>query len=312
LLGIQPLARHDLELIFRTADEFQTVLDRPIKKVPAMREVTIGNLFFESSTRTRMAFELAEKRLSADVTNFSAAASSLKKGETLLDTVRNILALKVDMIVVRHPHPGAAAFLANKVDATVINAGDGTHEHPTQAILDTYTLRQRLGELTGVRVVITGDIKHSRVALSNIFALQRLGAEVAVCGPPTLLPRYIDSLGVHVFTDLDQALLWGEVMMMLRIQTERMEAAYFPDLREYARLYGLNAKRLRRIDKELLVMHPGPVNRGVELTDEVADHPTTSLILDQVTNGLATRMAVLYLLSGGSQPNLAQASASSA
>jgi aspartate carbamoyltransferase catalytic subunit len=297
LLGIKYLSKRDIELIFETTDNFKEVINRPLKKVPSLRDVTIANLFFENSTRTKLSFELAEKRLSADVINFSSSSSSVTKGETLIDTVNNILAMKVDMIVMRHAYPGAAYFLSNKVNAKIINAGDGTHEHPTQALLDAYSIKEQLGSVAGKKVVIVGDILHSRVALSNIFCLQKLGARVMVCGPPTLIPKYIDSLGVEVEYDFGKALAWCDVVMMLRIQMERQEDQYFPSLREYMRWYGLNAKRLKSIKKELVVLHPGPINRGVEITSEVADSDQ-AIILDQVENGVAVRMAVLYLLAG--------------
>lgn len=299
LLGIKELSAADIELIFRTADGFKEVLNRPIKKVPSLRDLTIANLFFESSTRTRVSFELAEKRLSADVVNFSSSGSSVSKGETLVDTVNNILAMKVDMVVMRHPDPGAAVFLSRHVDARIVNAGDGTHEHPTQALLDAYSIREKLGRVKGVKVLIVGDILHSRVALSNIFCLQKLGAEVMLCGPDTLMPRYIASLGVRVEHDLDKALKWCDVANMLRIQLERQGGdgvANFPSLREYAMRYGLDLERYQRIGKEVIIMHPGPINRGVEVTSQVADH-ASSIILDQVENGVAIRMAVLYLLA---------------
>ncbi len=299
LLGIKDLTAADIELIFRTADGFKEVLNRPIKKVPSLRDITIANLFFESSTRTRVSFELAERRLSADVVNFSASGSSVSKGETLVDTVNNILAMKVDMVVMRHPDPGAAMFLSRHIDARIVNAGDGTHEHPTQALLDAYSIREKLGRLNKVKVLIVGDILHSRVALSNIFCLQKMGAEVMLCGPTTLLPRYIDSLGVRVEHDLDKALAWCDVANMLRIQLERQGGdglANFPSLREYAIRFGLDLERYQRIGKEVVIMHPGPINRGVEVTSQVADH-ANSIILDQVENGVAIRMAVLYLLA---------------
>lgn len=299
LLGIKDLSSADIELIFRTADGFKEVLNRPIKKVPSLRDITIANLFFESSTRTRVSFELAERRLSADVVNFSASGSSVSKGETLVDTVNNILAMKVDMVVMRHPDPGAAMFLSRHIDARIVNAGDGTHEHPTQALLDAYSIREKLGRLNKVKVLIVGDILHSRVALSNIFCLQKMGAEVMLCGPSTLLPRYIDSLGVRVEHDLDKALAWCDVANMLRIQLERQGGdglANFPSLREYAVRFGLDLERYQRIGKEVVIMHPGPINRGVEVTSQVADH-ANSIILDQVENGVAIRMAVLYLLA---------------
>lgn len=299
LLGIKYISPEDIELIFRTADNFKEVINRPIKKVPSLRDTTIANLFFENSTRTKLSFELAEKRLSADVINFSASSSSVKKGESLIDTVNNILAMKVDMVVMRHPNPGAALFLSKHVDAKIINAGDGAHEHPTQALLDAYSIRERLGKVKGKKVVIVGDILHSRVALSNIFCLQKLGAEVMVCGPTTLMPKYIASLGVKVEHNLKKALEWCDVANMLRIQLERQEIKYFPSLREYTMLYGVNKELLDSLKKELIVMHPGPINRGVEITSDVADSKQ-AIILDQVQNGVAIRMAVLYLLAGRS------------
>ncbi|MBK9629398.1 MAG: aspartate carbamoyltransferase catalytic subunit [Flavobacteriales bacterium] len=299
LLGIKELTAADIELIFRTADGFKEVLNRPIKKVPSLRDITVANLFFESSTRTRVSFELAEKRLSADVVNFSSSGSSVSKGETLVDTVNNILAMKVDMVVLRHPDPGAAVFLSRNVGARIVNAGDGTHEHPTQALLDAYSIREKLGKVRGIKVLIVGDVLHSRVALSNIFCLQKLGAEVMLCGPSTLMLRHIDSLGVKVEYDLDKALRWCDVANMLRIQMERQKGdgiANFPSLREYAMRFGLDLQRYERIGKKILIMHPGPINRGVEITSQVADH-ANSIILDQVENGVAIRMAVLYLLA---------------
>lgn len=297
LLGIKDLQSSDIELIFETADNFKDVLNRPIKKVPSLRDITIANVFFENSTRTRLSFELAEKRLSADVVNFSASSSSVSKGETLIDTVNNILAMKVDMVVMRHPYPGAGVFLSKHVDAQLVNAGDGAHEHPTQALLDAFSIRERLGDVAGKKVAIIGDILHSRVALSNILCLRKLGAEVMVCGPTTLIPRYIESLGVQVEYDLLKALNWCDVANMLRIQLERQDIAYFPSLREYSMLYGLNKQLLDSLDKEITIMHPGPINRGVEITSDVADSHH-SIILDQVQNGVAIRMAVLYLLAG--------------
>ena len=296
LLGIKQLTQDDIQIIFETADSFKRVINRPIRKVPTLRDITIANLFFENSTRTKLSFELAQKRLSADVINFSASSSSLKKGETLIDTVNNILSMKVDLIVMRHPLPGAHQFLSRHIDAKIINAGDGTHEHPTQALLDCYSIREKLGSLKGKKVVIVGDIKHSRVALSNIFALQKLGAQVMVCGPTTLLPKYIAELGVLVENDLSKALKWCDVANMLRIQLERQEISYFPSIREYKALYGLNKPLLDKINKDIVIMHPGPINRGVEITSEVADSEN-SIILDQVENGVAIRMAVIYLLS---------------
>ncbi|WP_192823401.1 aspartate carbamoyltransferase catalytic subunit [Rufibacter sp. LB8] len=296
LLGIKDITAQDIQLIFETADQFKEVLNRPIKKVPSLRDVTIANVFFENSTRTRLSFELAEKRLSADVVNFSASGSSVKKGETLLDTVNNILAMKVDMLVMRHSSPGAPHFLSRKIKANIVNAGDGTHEHPTQALLDSFSIRERLGEVTGKKIAIIGDITHSRVALSNIFALQKQGAEVAVCGPPTLLPKHIGELGVKIFWNVREALNWCDVANVLRIQLERQTGKLFPSLREYALYYGINKKMLNELNKEIVLMHPGPINRGVELTSDAADSHH-SIILDQVENGVAIRMAVLYLLA---------------
>lgn len=297
LLGIQYITADDIDLIFRTADEFKEVINRPIKKVPSLRDVTIANLFFENSTRTRISFELAEKRLSADVVNFSAASSSVKKGETLLDTVNNILSMKVDMVVMRHPAPGAHHFLSKRIDANIINAGDGTHEHPTQALLDAYSIREQVGSLQGKNIVIVGDIMHSRVALSNIFCLQKLGANVKVCGPPTLIPKHLQLLGVDVEYDIAKALEWCDVANILRIQLERMDIKYIPSLREYAMYYGVDRELLERVKKKIIIMHPGPINRGVELSGDVADSDQ-SIILQQVENGVAVRMAVLYLLAG--------------
>ncbi|WP_024769331.1 aspartate carbamoyltransferase catalytic subunit [Aquimarina macrocephali] len=296
LLGIKYLNKEDINLIFETADHFKEVINRPIKKVPSLRDITIANLFFENSTRTRLSFELAEKRLSADVINFSAASSSVKKGETLIDTVNNILSMKVDMVVMRHPNPGAGVFLSKHVEASIVNAGDGAHEHPTQALLDSYSIRERLGEVGGKKVVIVGDILHSRVALSNIFALKLQGAEVKVCGPKTLIPKYIEKLGVQVETDLKKALEWCDVANMLRVQNERMEISYFPSTREYTQQFGVNKKLLDSLNKEIVIMHPGPINRGVEITSDVADS-NQAIILDQVQNGVAVRMAVIYLLA---------------
>jgi aspartate carbamoyltransferase catalytic subunit len=296
LLGIKYLKPADIQLIFETADHFKEVINRSIKKVPSLRDITIANIFFENSTRTRLSFELAQKRLSADVINFSAAQSSVKKGETLIDTVNNILSMKVDMVVMRHPNPGAGIFLSKHIKASIVNAGDGAHEHPTQALLDSFSIRERLGEVGGKKVVIVGDILHSRVALSNIYALQMQGAEVAVCGPKTLIPKHIESLGVRVELDLDKALAWCDVANMLRVQNERMDMSYFPNTREYTMLYGLNKQRLDRVNKELVIMHPGPINRGVEITSDVADSDH-SIILNQVENGVAIRMAVIYLLA---------------
>lgn len=296
LVGIRDLTRQDIELIFKTADSFKEVINRPIKKVPSLRDITIANLFFENSTRTRLSFELAEKRLSADVVNFSASSSSVKKGETLIDTVNNILSMKVDMVVMRHPNPGAAKFLSERTKTCVINAGDGTHEHPTQGLLDAFSIREKLGSVEGKKVVIVGDILHSRVALSNIYTLQKLGAEVMVCGPTTLIPKYIDTLGIKVEHNLRRALEWCDVANMLRIQLERQDIQYFPSLREYSMQYGLNKEILDSLDKEIVVMHPGPINRGVEITSDVADSKQ-SIILQQVENGVAIRMAVIYLLA---------------
>lgn len=296
LLGIKDLGPADIQLIFETADEFKEVINRPIKRVPSLRDITIANVFFENSTRTRISFELAEKRLSADIVNFSASSSSVSKGETLLDTVNNILAMKVDMIVIRHPAPGAPHFLANHIRANIINAGDGTHEHPTQALLDAYSLRERLGSLEGKKIAIFGDILHSRVALSNIFCLQKLGAQVKVCGPPTLIPKHIPQLGVEVEHDVRKTLEWCDAANILRIQLERQNIKYFPSLREYALYFGINKALLDNLGKEILIMHPGPINRGVEITSDVADS-AHSIILDQVENGVAIRMAVLFLLA---------------
>lgn len=297
LLGIKNITLEDIELIFETADNFKEVINRPIKKVPSLRDVTIANVFFENSTRTRLSFELAQKRLSADVINFSASNSSVKKGETLLDTVNNILAMKVDMIVMRHASPGAPHYLSRHIKANIINAGDGTHEHPTQALLDAFSIREKLGEVAGKKVAIIGDILHSRVALSNIFALQKLGAKIMVCGPPTLLPKFIGQLGVDVELDVRKALQWCDVANVLRIQLERQQIKYFPSLREYSLYYGINKKLLDSLKKQIVIMHPGPINRGVELSSDAADSQH-SIILDQVENGVAVRMAVLYLLAG--------------
>lgn len=296
LLGIKYLRPEDIQLIFETADEFKEVINRPIKKVPSLRDVTVANLFFENSTRTRISFELAEKRLSADIVNFSASSSSLKKGETLLDTVNNILSMKVDMVVMRHPAPGAPQFLARHINANIINAGDGTHEHPTQALLDAFSIREKLGEIKGKKIAILGDILHSRVALSNIYCLQKMGAEVAVCGPPTLIPKYMDQLGVKVFFHVQKALAWCDAANILRIQLERQDIKYFPSLREYAQYFGVNKALLDGLNKEIVIMHPGPINRGVEITSDVADSDH-SIILTQVENGVAVRMAILYLLA---------------
>ena len=296
LLGIKYLQETDIDLIFETADHFKEVINRPIKKVPSLRDITIANIFFENSTRTKLSFELAEKRLSADVLNFSASQSSVTKGETLVDTVNNILSMKVDMVVMRHPNPGAGVLLSKYINAAIINAGDGAHEHPTQALLDSYSIRERLGDVAGKKVVIVGDILHSRVALSNIYALKLQGAEVKVCGPKTLIPKHIESLGVSVETDLRKALNWCDVANMLRVQNERMDISYFPSTREYTQLYGVNMDLLNSLDKDIVIMHPGPINRGVEITSEVADS-NQSIILNQVENGVAIRMAVIYLLA---------------
>ena len=296
LLGIKYINKNDIDLIFETADHFKEVINRPIKKVPSLRDITIANIFFENSTRTKLSFELAQKRLSADVLSFSAAQSSVKKGETLIDTVSNILAMKVDMVVMRHSSPGAAYFLSKNVKACIINAGDGAHEHPTQGLLDSYSIREKLGEVAGKKVVIVGDILHSRVALSNIFALQMQGAEVKVCGPKTLIPKHIESLGVTVESNLRKALEWCDVANMLRVQNERMEINYFPSTREYAQQYGVDKALLNSLNKEIVIMHPGPINRGVEITSDVAD-AQQSVILNQVENGVAIRMAVIYLLA---------------
>ncbi|MCZ4409778.1 aspartate carbamoyltransferase catalytic subunit [Cryomorphaceae bacterium 1068] len=297
LLGIKGLTPGDIELIFTTADNFKDVINRPIKKVPSLRDITIANVFFENSTRTKLSFELAEKRLSADVVNFASSSSSVKKGETLIDTVNNILAMKVDMVVMRHPNPGAPHFLSKHIEAKVVNAGDGTHEHPTQALLDAFSIREKLGEVKGKKVVIVGDILHSRVALSNIYCLKKLGAEVMVCGPRTLMPKYAESLGVKVEFNLKKALEWCDVANMLRIQLERQDMAYFPSLREYTMQYGLDRDLFNSINKDIVLMHPGPINRGVEISSDLADSPN-SIILQQVENGVAIRMAVLYLLAG--------------
>ena len=301
LLGIKYLNKQDIDLIFETADHFKEVINRPIKKVPSLRDITIANIFFENSTRTKLSFELAQKRLSADVISFSTAQSSVKKGETLIDTVNNILSMKVDMVVMRHANPGAAFFLSQNVKASIINAGDGAHEHPTQALLDSYSIRERLGEVGGKKVVIVGDILHSRVALSNIYALQMQGAEVKVCGPKTLIPKHIESLGVVVEPNLRKALEWCDAANMLRVQNERMDFNYFPSTREYAMQYGVDKQLLDSLSKEIVIMHPGPINRGVEITSDVADSKQ-SVILDQVENGVAIRMAVIYLLASKIQP----------
>ena len=297
LLGIKDLTKFDIDLIFKTADSFKEVINRPIKKVPTLRDITIANLFFENSTRTKLSFELAEKRLSADIVNFTAGNSSLKKGETLVDTANNILSMKVDILVIRHPHSGAAKFLAEKTNTVIINAGDGTHEHPTQSLLDCYSIKEKLGLLDGKKVVLIGDIKHSRVALSNIFALQKLGAKVMVCGPTTLIPKYIKDLGVEVSHDLKKALKWCDVANVLRIQLERQNIQYFPSIREYAQQFQVNKEILKNIEKPITILHPGPINRGVEITSEIADSDN-SIILNQVENGVAIRMAIIYLLAG--------------
>ena len=296
LIGIKHITKQDIDLIFETADHFKEVINRPIKKVPSLRDVTIANIFFENSTRTKLSFELAQKRLSADVISFSAAQSSVKKGETLIDTVNNILSMKVDMVVMRHSSPGAAHFLSQNISASVVNAGDGAHEHPTQALLDSFTIREKLGDVGGKKIVIVGDILHSRVALSNIFALQMQGAEVKVCGPKTLIPKYIESLGVTVEPNLHKALEWCDVANMLRVQNERLDVSYFPTTREYTQQYGVTKELLDSLNKEIVIMHPGPINRGVEITSDVADSQQ-SVILNQVENGVAVRMAVIYLLA---------------
>ncbi|HJN63230.1 MAG TPA: aspartate carbamoyltransferase catalytic subunit [Flavobacteriales bacterium] len=302
LLGIKYLTKEDISLIFKTADNFKRIINQPIKKVPSLRDITVANLFFENSTRTKLSFELAEKRLSADIINFSSSASSAKKGETLIDTINNIIAMKVDMVVIRHPIPGASVFLSRNIDAKIINAGDGTHEHPTQALLDAYSIRKKYGEVKGKKVVIIGDILHSRVALSNIYCLQKLGAKVCVCGPSTLIPKYINSLGVKHMSNLKEALNWCDIANVLRIQLERQDVKFFPSLREYAMVFGINKDILEGLNKEITIMHPGPINRGVELTSDVADSGQ-SIILDQVENGVAIRMAVLYLLAGKVKKN---------
>lgn len=296
LLGIKYITEEDIQLIFETADHFKEVINRPIKKVPSLRDITIANIFFENSTRTKLSFELAQKRLSADVVNFAASSSSVTKGETLIDTVNNILSMKVDMVVMRHSSPGAAVFLSKNVKASIVNAGDGAHEHPTQALLDAYTIREKLGDVTGKKIVIVGDILHSRVALSNIYSLQKLGAQVKVCGPNTLIPRYIRELGVEVEPNLRKALEWCDVANMLRVQNERLDISYFPSTREYTMQYGVDKQLLDSLDKEIVIMHPGPINRGVEITSDVADSKQ-SVILNQVENGVAIRMAVIYLLA---------------
>jgi len=296
LLGIRNLSVEEIKLIFDTADKFKEVLNRPIKKVPSLRHLTIANIFFENSTRTKLSFELAQKRLSADIINFSSSVSSVKKGESLLDTINNILVMKVDMIVMRHPNPGAPHFVAKNIDASVVNAGDGTHEHPTQALLDSYTIREKLGKIKNKKIAIIGDIAHSRVAISNIYALQKLGAKVMLCGPSTLIPKYISSMGVQIENNIENALKWCDVANVLRIQLERQKDKFFPSLREYSLYYGINKKLLEKINKDIVIMHPGPINRGIELNSDVADS-NNSIILDQVENGVAIRMAVMYLLS---------------
>ena len=296
LLGIKYIKRQDIDLIFDTADHFKEVLNRPIKKVPSLRDITIANLFFENSTRTKLSFELAEKRLSADVINFSTSSSSIKKGETLIDTVNNILAMKVDMIVIRHPNPGAALLLSKNVDSCIVNAGDGTNEHPTQALLDAYSLKERLGDLDGRKILIVGDILHSRVALSNIYALKLLNAKIKICSPLSLIPREIESLGLSIETDLDKALSWCDAVNVLRVQHERMEKSYFPNDREYSLLYGLDKKRISKLKKDILILHPGPINRGVEIKSDIVES-NNSIILDQVENGVAIRMAIIFLLA---------------
>jgi len=298
LLGIKDINAEDINLIFETADNFKDVINRPIKKVPSLRDITVANLFFENSTRTKLSFELAEKRLSADVINFSSGSSSVKKGESLLDTVNNILSMKVDMVVMRHPAQGAPHFLSKHIDANIINAGDGTHEHPTQALLDAFSMREKLGNLRGKKVAIIGDIKHSRVALSNIFCLRRLGAKVRVCGPPTLIPKFMPSLGVEVSYNVQETLHWCDVANILRIQLERQNIKYIPSLREYSLHFGVNKEMVEQLEKEILIMHPGPMNRGIEISSEVADSEH-AIILDQVENGVAVRMAILFLLATG-------------
>jgi len=296
LIGIKNITEEDIRLIFETADNFKEVINRPIKKVPSLRDITVANLFFESSTRTRVSFELAERRLSADIVNFTASSSSVSKGETLLDTVNNILSMKVDMVVMRHPAPGACVYLASRIPANIINAGDGTHEHPTQALLDAFSIREKLGDVTGKKIAIIGDILHSRVALSNVFCLLKLGAKVRVCGPPTLIPKHYAELGVEISHDVQETLRWCDVANVLRIQLERQDIKYFPSLREYHQYFGINRQMLESLDREIVIMHPGPINRGVEITSDVADSPH-SIILQQVENGVAIRMAVLYLLA---------------
>ena len=296
LLGIKDLSIEEIELIFDTTKMFKEVLSRPIKKVPSLRHLTIANIFFESSTRTKLSFELAEKRLSADIINFSSSLSSIIKGESLLDTINNILVMKVDMIVMRHPSSGAPHFISDKINASIINAGDGTHEHPTQALLDSFSIKEKLGSLKGKKIAIIGDILHSRVAISNIYSLQKLGAEVMLCGPKTLMPKFISEFGVIIENDIKKALKWCDVANVLRIQLERQEIKYFPSLREYSLYFGINKKLLDKINKDIIIMHPGPINRGIEISSDVADSKN-SIILNQVENGVAIRMAVMYLLS---------------
>ena len=295
-IGLKDANANDIKLIIDTALTFREVLERPIKKIPSLKGKNIVNLFFENSTRTKLSFELAQKRLSADVLNFSSTQSSVKKGESLIDTVNNILAMKVDMVVIRHPNPGVPDLLSKKVNATIINAGDGSHEHPTQALLDSYSLRKELGNLKNKNILIAGDILHSRVALSNIFALQLQGANITVSGPNTLIPKYLKDLGVKIEDDFDKALKWCDAANMLRLQNERMSESFFPSVREYKQYYGLTKKRLDKLNKDIVIMHPGPINRGIEITSEVADSKN-SIILDQVENGVAIRMAVIYLLA---------------
>ncbi|HEU4642650.1 MAG TPA: aspartate carbamoyltransferase catalytic subunit [Gemmatimonadaceae bacterium] len=305
LLGLEPLSAEQIRLILDTAEPFKEISERAIKKVPALRGKTIVNLFFEASTRTRISFEFAEKRLSADTVNVAASGSSVQKGETLVDTARNLEAMRIDMVVIRHSASGAARFLADRIESNVINAGDGTHEHPTQGLLDLLTLRDHFGDLAGRRICIVGDVLHSRVARSNIWGLKKLGAEVAVCGPRSLLPWGIAEFGVTVFKRVEEAIEWAEALNILRLQLERMTAGYIPSLREYNRVFGISRERLERAPRDILILHPGPMNRGVEIDSDVADGPH-SVILDQVTNGVAVRMAVLYLLAGG-RPELAEA-----
>ena len=296
LLGVKYLSKDDINLIFDTADSFKEILNRKIKKVPTLTGITIANLFFENSTRTKLSFELAEKRLSADVINFSKTGSSISKGETLIDTVNNILAMKVDMIIIRHPSPGAAEFLTRNTNSCIINAGDGTHEHPTQGLLDTYSMNEKLGTVDNKRILILGDVLHSRVALSNIFALKILGAKIKVCGPKSLIPKFINNLDVSYEPNLENALAWCDAVNVLRVQNERMNETFFPSLREYHNLYGVKMSSIRKLRKQISILHPGPINRGVEITSEVLDNKKT-IVLDQVENGVAIRMAVLYLLA---------------